>query len=191
MKKLIVLFYLASLNLVTSAQTITANPNPCSKRTLISFSLLVNDTVSLSVTNVMGSAIATVYTNSPKAAGNYQDSLILDNFPAGIYFVSLKLKQGNSQALKIVKTDPVGIQENNNTLHFKIFPNPFSGRIYVESPSIKRLQVEIFNSLGQIVYSIEKIQSSQEIDLSFLKGGIYFLRANDSIEKKVLKILKE
>jgi hypothetical protein len=74
----------------------------------------------------------------------------------------------------------------------KIFPNPVKDKLVVEfqSTNSEKINLSIFNSLSQMVYSIDRMSQKQEIDLTFLPNGIYFLKLQNNSEQKVLKIIK-
>jgi hypothetical protein len=174
-----------------SGQSITVNPNPFSKRTLMSFNLATNDSVSLNVTNTLGSVVATFYANSALLAGNYNDSLIMDGFPDGVYFVLFNLKHGGSKAVKIIKSTGTDIQRNADELTINTFPNPVKNILNIESPQTDILKVYLCNSLGQSVYSSMEVRFKHEIDVSYFPVGIYFLKITYRNKQKKFKIVKD
>src|SRR4051812_11392455 len=107
--KFLTLLFAVYLSAQMNGQTLSVNPNPFAKRCLISFTLATNDTVTMIVGNTLGQTVLTPHSNVPMLAGAYQDSLIMDNLPGEIYFVSLKLKKGGNKVVKIIKTEPLGI----------------------------------------------------------------------------------
>jgi hypothetical protein len=89
---------------------------------------------------------------------------------------------------------PVGIKTNHfeNDL-IKVYPNPFKDKLNVEfsTNEIKDIKFKIINNLVQEVYSSNNPTQKQEIDLSFLASGIYYLKIQSASEQKVVKIIKE
>jgi hypothetical protein len=80
----------------------------------------------------------------------------------------------------------VGTNEQTETT-LQVWPNPTKGLLYIEADNINK--VEIYNLLGQIVLSAEKVET---IDVSSLEKGVYFLRVSDENGLKgVTKIIKE
>jgi hypothetical protein len=72
---------------------------------------------------------------------------------------------------------------------FLIYPNPTNSKVNIKS-EIKFEEVEIYNVLGQnVLYS--KIFENQEIDLSLLKSGTYFLKLKNEKIIKNVKITKQ
>lgn len=80
-------------------------------------------------------------------------------------------------------------QENSN---INVYPNPVNDKLNIDFAfNFANSKVNICNSLGQVVYSIENPNIIQEIDLRFLAGGIYYLKIQNNSEQKVFKIIKE
>ncbi len=76
---------------------------------------------------------------------------------------------------------PNGIINPSNTMNVSIYPNPSSGKFFVDLENEgQAFKVEVMNPVGQLVLS--SIISSNQIDLSGLNSGVYFLRI--STEKK-------
>lgn len=79
---------------------------------------------------------------------------------------------------------------NNSSKNLKIYPNPSQGKIYLNHkkfPNNRFIFAEIFNALGQVVFSKEI--NNNTIDLSKLKDGVYYIKLNfDSynITKKII-----
>ncbi len=84
----------------------------------------------------------------------------------------------------------VGIEELNNNIHFSIYPNPTTSIINItdENNQLQNATIVIKNCLGQTVYSIP---FSNQIDLSNLSAGMYFLTVEDKHNKKTIKIIKQ
>ncbi|HET8804304.1 MAG TPA: T9SS type A sorting domain-containing protein, partial [Aequorivita sp.] len=90
---------------------------------------------------------------------------------------------------KIILLDnrgPLTIEENATNL-FSIYPNPTNGILNINSTSIIS-EITIFNNLGQLLLTFE---NKNQIDISTLSEGIYFLKIMDengqTETKKVLK----
>jgi hypothetical protein len=76
---------------------------------------------------------------------------------------------------------------------FKFYPNPVKDKLTIQfMPNKLNFNfLRIDNSLGQTVYILDTITSKQEIDLSFLASGVYYLKIQGNSEQKVFKIIKE
>jgi hypothetical protein len=109
----------------------------------------------------------------------------------GVYFVSLKFRQGNTQNIKIIKTDPVGLAENSTPASIRLFPNPFTGFIQIESPTASQIHIQMYNSVGQVLYSRTHEGFNPRIDLSYLQGGLYYLDILCRDEHTVFRVIKD
>jgi hypothetical protein len=72
-------------------------PNPFNPSTTISFSIPVQENVSIVIYNILGMKVATLL-NEVKAAGNYTLNFNARNLPSGIYFY--KLESGSYTSVK-------------------------------------------------------------------------------------------
>lgn len=68
---------------------------------------------------------------------------------------------------------------NSVTELVKIYPNPFNGIVNISSTLSYELNIEIFNTLGSLVYHGKTINGKLEINLSQEASGIYFVRFPD------------
>lgn len=86
-----------------------------------------------------------------------------------------------------------GLKENGwNRFNLKVFPNPSKDKTVVEYDQSSAIdKFSISNALGQELYTLRKPQPKQEIDISILPTGIYFLKAENKFGKAVFKIVKE
>ncbi|HKK39748.1 MAG TPA: lamin tail domain-containing protein, partial [Cryomorphaceae bacterium] len=73
------------------------------------------------------------------------------------------------------------------TLEFKVFPNPAFGSVTIEAEEFQPGQVQVFSSVGSLVYQASVLQNRQAIDLSALPAGFYVLQFNNRITKLVIK----
>ena len=84
------------------------------------------------------------------------------------------------------------ISEINNEIQTIIFPNPASDNlnVYLKGANNEKVDIKIFNAMGQMVKDISGVLPKQNIDVSELKKGIYTLIVyldNDVICKKFTK----
>ena len=102
-----------------------------------------------------------------------------------------------------IKTDPsiqsessIGIeetefgqQENSN---LSVYPNPTTGK-FILKHSETNSNVIIYSSIGEIVYKQKLENDNNEVDLSALNNGVYFVKAVNSIDnsQKTIKIIKQ
>ena len=87
-----------------------------------------------------------------------------------------------------------GIKNNLDKIeNIKLYPNPFNNKLKLDFANniSEHTSVSIFNSLGQIVHFDADLNLEEEIDLSFLASGIYYLKVQNNSEQKVFKIIKQ
>jgi hypothetical protein len=85
----------------------------------------------------------------------------------------------------------VGVNEISGNTAFSVFPNPNNGTFVITS-NAKQYQIEIFNLLGEKVYSETSLKTKTEIDISSQTVGIYFLKIVDQYgNSAVRKIVRE
>ena len=74
------------------------------------------------------------------------------------------------------------MDKNNVT----IYPNPATTEITVNNPTNERTLVEMFNLVGQKVYS-EQFVNTTKINVSNMKAGVYMLKVNNHTTKVVVR----
>ncbi len=102
---------------------------------------------------------------------------------------TLNSGSGNSSDFAIaryhsVTEAPNGLTDENSHASLTLYPNPVDGLVFLEIT--EPTYVEIFNTLGELVYS-EQIQSSKQVDLAFLDAGIYFIYDSEGEYQKLIK----
>ena len=103
-------------------------------------------------------------------------------------------KSGNtivSAISNIANTGLVGTSEFSNDESIRVFPNPTTGEITICGLPTLSSDLDIYNSLGQKIYSVKSSNQSEIIDISGFSQGVYFLviKNNDytSYKKIVLQ----
>ena len=92
----------------------------------------------------------------------------------------------------LYKCDGVGIDEKfvNTT---ELYPNPTTGDLYIVNNAAEALQLDLYNSVGQLVLSSKIISGSNYLQLSDLANGLYFAKlslGNNLVEVKKVIINK-
>ena len=84
----------------------------------------------------------------------------------------------------------VGVKENMSELNFNLYPNPTNSMINIsdDKNQLQNSYIEIKNYLGQTVYSNS---FTNQINLSNLSNGMYFLTIRDKFAAKTIKIIKQ
>ena len=73
----------------------------------------------------------------------------------------------------------------------KLYPNPASSVVTIESQTINLKSVEIFNSLGQLIQAIPNENNQLNIDVSSLQTGTYFVKVHSDKGVGVSKFVKQ
>jgi len=110
---------------------------------------------------------------------------------------SLYQSQGNYNIIFMrLEETGVGIAPvaANDDLNFRVYPNPAQNTITISLNSTINTQefnIDIFDITGRLVFSRHYYTSAQSfsIDVSKLKKGMYFIRANIGTNSKVEKLL--
>ncbi|MCQ2283898.1 MAG: T9SS type A sorting domain-containing protein [Bacteroidales bacterium] len=79
----------------------------------------------------------------------------------------------------------VNVEEIENQ-NVTVMPNPATDNITVNTGSNEQVLVELYNLVGQKVYS-ENVIGTANINVSNLKAGVYMLKANNHTTKVVVK----
>ena len=87
----------------------------------------------------------------------------------------------------------MGLKEINNESHIVVYPNPASGKIKVISNQLSVNSVEIYNLIGEIIYSLllSDNLSPITINLADLPDGLYILKIKTEKGIAVNKFVKE
>jgi hypothetical protein len=151
--------------------------------------------------NTIGSAVAAGCSNSPNPPGkmyqnymDYSDDRCLTLFTTGqkvrMQAVLANCIRRNSLTTSTV-CNAVSVKENAFSLNFRVYPNPTDGDFFVDVNLVNNedFVISIFNTLGQTVKEVKRIQSNGgeiKIDLPDKNKGVYFV----SIKTKSASIVK-
>ena len=73
------------------------------------------------------------------------------------------------------------VVNQDNKFNFDIYPNPSSGEINIISSNTDMLNIELVNTLGQVVYvENDVLLDSKRLDLEHFDSGVYILRIKNS-----------
>ena len=80
-----------------------------------------------------------------------------------------------------------GLNKAGDNELIQVFPNPVSDRLHIEVPgSVRGTTYQITDQLGKIVLSERLENERSTIDVSTLKGGVYFVQVA-ACRKKIIK----
>ncbi len=82
----------------------------------------------------------------------------------------------------------VGINENGDKGYVSMYPNPATDGVKLTA-NTTITDVQIFNAIGQMVYSTTVNAKSASIDLSSLQNGVYFVKTNSELGTATQKLV--
>ena len=87
-----------------------------------------------------------------------------------------------------VTNGPAGISEPGNISDFIVYPNPNNGtfNVFTKRNVTERSQLEIFNALGQQVYSGIISPGNTQVNMNVTANGLYFYRITNMSGDKLL-----
>ena len=149
------------------------------------------------------------YTFTPAVGGlssylwQYGDSSTPNRAPVGLHHYdstgtyTITLTVRDSVGCESVSTDTIHVTAPRNstgitalgTAAMRIYPNPASTTIYVESSAAGRL--EIYSTLGEKLMTQAINPGRMAIDISALPAGIYIVNLHGGQSSQVVKLLKE
>ncbi|WP_418123225.1 PQQ-dependent sugar dehydrogenase [Chryseobacterium sp. PTM-20240506] len=80
----------------------------------------------------------------------------------------------NSGKIYKITSGTLSTQENNNLAKIRVYPNPASKKVFIDSIKEQKLSVEIINSEGRLMNQL-KIGNDNSIDISGLSPGVYYI----------------
>jgi hypothetical protein len=86
--------------------------------------------------------------------------------------------------------EEVGV-EKFELVNLKIYPNPTTGQLKIESEEMRIVNVEIFDIFGKKVLLQKSLMSFETvINISHLSAGVYLLRISTEAGEVVRKVVK-
>jgi hypothetical protein len=75
----------------------------------------------------------------------------------------------------------------------RVFPNPASGRLYIQNMKLRKLQLSFFNATGVKVKEMVTTKRNDQLNIQSLPAGTYFiyiteLHTSKTIRRAVLKL---
>ena len=108
---------------------------------------------------------------------------------AQLYTIDGNIIPLTSKILRIYFKKKTGnLDAKSNTFSFELYPNPVSSKLYVESLS-EHFQVSIFNAQGVLVRQYYFSNTKNEINISALSNGIYFIKTEDDYHSQIQKLI--
>jgi len=109
-----------------------------------------------------------------------------ENPSTGAAFFSFEFNPGFTYNFE---NSPVLAIPDNSTSIFLLYPNPTSGILMIESPSITIEKLSVVDIHGKTV--LKNSPTLKEIDVSSLQTGMYFVRIKSSTGNTIKKFIKK
>ena len=81
----------------------------------------------------------------------------------------------------------VGVPEVSHNTHMSIYPNPAVNQLQIGVTLSQNADITIYNMMGQVVMTTEGHAGVNNINISNLTAGIYFVNAGTETQKIVVK----
>jgi len=79
------------------------------------------------------------------------------------------------------------VSENSSIITFSIYPNPTTGNFVLTQSSSNKIEIEIQNIVGELIYKTELASQQATIDLSKEAKGLYFVNTIDTYKNVTYK----
>ncbi|MEI6050740.1 MAG: T9SS type A sorting domain-containing protein, partial [Bacteroidota bacterium] len=95
--------------------------------------------------------------------------------------------------ISVLKYDSVTVGINKaKESNLSVYPNPANDNITIEIPEGQTpCQLSMMNLDGEVVLMYSLIRSKTQIDISTLRGGVYFMRLTTKFKVCIEKFVKQ
>jgi Secretion system C-terminal sorting domain len=131
-----------------------------------------------------------------------QDNIIADDYfywfvesvKGALFIKGITTQDGTAQptVLRYQKTpNPLSVTTNNIETIATISPNPSNGVLNLKtlSNNFENSNIEIYNTIGSLIYKTDLKQNSTDIDISSEAKGIYFIKISNDNKTQTQKII--
>ncbi len=125
---------------------------------------------------------------------NWQNASIFSNLAPGFYDLLISYQDGTCQIEEQNIQIPFLTSTNNPKLKWdiRLFPNPTSDKLDFVLTDLNLSDinnVEVYNILGNLVFQQGNLQS-ERMDVSYLSKGLYFLKIETNVGRKIIRFEK-
>ena len=188
------------INLPAGDYYVTVNDvNGCSANSSVTITTPDSIAISYVVTNaatilssdgaidltVIGGTASGIYSYIWNTGEVVQD---ISNLNWGTYYVTVTDDNG-CEATSTLFVDFIDVINslNEESNLFNVYPNPSNGNFRIES--VKNVDINIYNAIGELVYKVNQNEISSEINLREMPSGIYIINVKFDNNKSVSKQL--
>lgn len=97
---------------------------------------------------------------------------------------------GNAMGIRLVSRNDVSVQEHPGLTGVTVYPSPTEGPVTIEVDKPGKMEVEVFNLLGELVHTTSFNGTSTVVDLTNQPAGVYTIRVNDGNGYNVQRITR-
>ena len=121
-------------------------------------------------------------------SGNPNANIDLDPCAGSTQLIDGEIEDYCIQLLEATSTDDQ--LKNNNLI---AFPNPFQNTVHLKGdfPLEKNYQLKIFNVVGAVISTIDNFSFADEINLTEVPNGVYFLQIEDGDKSYNTRLVKQ
>lgn len=178
-----------------TSDSVTLNFAPAPTVTFASLATVTNTTPAFALTG--GAPAGGTYTGTGVANGNFDPAIA--GVGSHIITYSFTNNEGcvGTDTSSIIVTNAVGINNEARLNYFDITPNPSKGllKLNVVSTNSNELKLQVIDQLGKIILEKEYVGTnkkvSEELNLSSLPKGVYFIRAEMGDASETKKVVIE
>ena len=118
----------------------------------------------------------------------FQSNSLFENLKFGTYNLMVLDKNECQESLSIIIDS---IRQEDKLELIKVFPNPASNKLFIHFPEKSNAEIQLFNSLGQIILTknLDGFIKEYQINSEFFPDGIYFLNIKENEFSKTWKVI--
>jgi len=104
-----------------------------------------------------------------------------------------QLVDGEAEDYCILLLESTNTEDQFKNQSLSIFPNPFQNTVHIkgEFPFGKKYQLKILNVMGETISIVDNFSMSDEINLSDVPNGVYFLQIEDGDISYQARLVKQ
>lgn len=125
---------------------------------------------------VAGGAGGNTFDWDNDGTGDFDDTEDLSSLSAGTYMVTVMDMNGCTDTLTVLVDNVVSVEEVENSLGLKVYPNPSDGQFYVEVVNGVNVTIEVTDILGKRIEFVTNASAKTPVNLTAERAGIYLVK---------------